>query len=338
MTKHKQDLKQILELILEIRGLEKLLSTYYEGIEDLIYPDGCVRTQYQHVDTGTGRLSSKRPNIQNVPAEQKIIKEHFTSRYGTGEMPWEEGGVLIGADYKSLEVRVEAQLSGDLQYITDVQNNVCFHTKHLALKKRVEYALAAEKVETGEWKDERRRVKAFTFGLQYGAGNKTVSKNSGMSEEEVEDLRKERVREYPRLHLYYDWLLDTVNKQGYYIDPFGVKYCFKKYPPRFKWQKEDQYSPTEIQNYRTQGTASTINLIMLGIFWRTKGILNRHKYVMVNTIHDNLILDCKKDYIEDAKKDIKILEEIKPICDNFNFSLKVSFPVEINYGKNWADC
>jgi DNA polymerase I-like protein with 3'-5' exonuclease and polymerase domains len=247
--------------------------------------------------------------------------------------------LICQADYASLEVRVEAQLSGDLQYITDVQNNVDFHTKHLALKRRVEYSVASEKVESGEWKDERRKVKAFTFGLQYGAGDKTVSKNSGMTEEEVKDLRKERVREYPRLHLYYDWLYDTVQKQGYYVDPFGVRYCFKKYPPKFYWQKEDQYSPTEIQNYRTQGAATgVINLIMLGIFWRRKGLLSREKYVMVNTVHDSLVLDVREEYLEDAKNDLKILENVQEMCDSFQYQLKVDFPIDTQWGKSWADC
>lgn len=330
MTQKNKDLKETLELILEIRGLEKILTTYYEGIEDLIYPDGCVRTQFQHVDTRTGRLSSRNPNIQNQPSDNKVIKEHYTSRY--------EDGIVCCADYKSLEPRAEAQLSGDLQLIADTQNGVCPHTKHLALKQRVEYAIAEEKVASGEWKDLRRKVKPFTFGLQFKAGNKTVSKNSGMSEEEVEDLRKERVREYPRLHMYYDWLQSDVLENGFYKDPFGVKYCFKKYPPRFSWQTEDTYSPQEIQNHKTQGFAGSINLIMLGVFWRKKGLHSREKYVMVNTVHDSLVLDCRKEYLEEAKNDLKILEDVKSICKDFDYVLKVDFPVDIQYGESWAEC
>ncbi len=362
LAKGKEPAATIANVMLEIRGLNKLLSTYYNSVEDLIYPDGYVHPQFNHVATATGRLSAKNPNVQNQSNEAKVT-EHFVSRF--------QDGVLISSDYSSIEPRCEAQMSGDVMYISDIINDIDPHTKNLSLKLKQPYEAVLARVKSGELEEARKKVKGFTFAVQYGAGNQTVSNNSGLTIEEVKDLKEQRELEYFRLHQYYDWLRDIVNKTGEYQDPWGRRYKFKKYPPRFKWQKSDSYSPNEIQNFRTQGFATaTIVLSMLGIFWRQKALHNRNikcmhsmcengrvygtscefecldckgtgkidKYLLINTVHDSVMLDSKKEYEEIAREDLKILTSVATISKKkFNYEFIVPIEIQITSGKNWSE-
>lgn len=81
-TTNNQETKEIINLILSLRGLDKEISTYYSGFQEVIEEDDCIRTQFQHVKTETGRLSSKSPNIQNISGSgESLIKQHFITRY-----------------------------------------------------------------------------------------------------------------------------------------------------------------------------------------------------------------------------------------------------------------
>lgn len=357
--------KKIASLMLEIRQLSKELSTYYTSVEELIYPDGCVHPQFNHTATATGRLSCKGPNVQNSPSSAETkVPEHFVSRFNkqcfscksdmdfrvnnpgqaTIDIGWVcecTAGVLLSADYSSIEPRIEAQLSGDVQKISDIINGVDDHVKNLALKEGKEYGVLAHAFSSGdsEVASRRAQIKGFTFATQYGAGNKKIAEMTGFSEEEVQNIKDARKRAYPRLHMYYDWMQTEVNRTGQYSDPWGRIYKFKKYPPKFHWQKQDSYSPNEIMNFRTQGHATgNIVLVMLGIFWRTKALLNRDKYLLINTIHDSVMLDCKYEYVDQAYTDLKVLETVKEVADEyFNDNIIVPIQVEISHGKSWAD-
>lgn len=356
--------KKIASLMLELRGLNKLIQTYYTSVENLVYPDQCVHPQFNHVATSTGRLSAKNPNVQNQSNDAKVT-EHFVSRFQNScecEYPDEDffeykqpqnycmncnqavfedrtEGVLIGADYSSIEPRCEAQMSEDVMYISDIINNIDPHTKNLSLKLKQPYEDVLARVKSGELEEARKKVKGFTFAVQYGAGDKTIASNSGLTLEEVQELRTQRKLEYPRLHQYYDWLKDLVNKTGEYQDPWGRRYKFKKYPPKFQWQQSDSYSPNEVLNFRTQGFATaTIVLSMLGIFWREKALFNRDKYLLINTVHDSVMLDCRKEFEENAKEDLKILETVSIISKmKFNYEFQVPIEIQISSGKNWSE-
>src|SRR6185369_16623290 len=112
----------------------------------------------------------------------KIVKEHFISRY--------INGVIMEADWKGLEPRIEAQLSGDKQKIQDVLDGIDDHTKNLALKEHLSYDKVATLVATDkEWVKKRKAVKGLTFVWQYGGGNKKAAKASGLPLEEVKALK-----------------------------------------------------------------------------------------------------------------------------------------------------
>ena len=131
--------------------------------------------------------------------------------------------------------------------------------------------------------------------------------------------------------------------QGYYQDPWGRRYKFNKYPcPAWLQRKgvTEDYSHTEVQNFMVQGFATgSIVLGMLGLFWRQKALHNRDKYLLINTIHDSVMLDCRKEYTEDAKKDLLILENVAIISEQvFNYKFLVPIKVDTKTGENWFNC
>ncbi len=326
---------EIASLMLQIRGLKKLISTYYESVSELIYPDGYVHAQFNHTATNTGRLSCKAPNIQNSPAGDSKVPEHFVSRFPTGQ--------VVSADYAGIEVRIEAQLSGDEVYIQDIRDGVDFHNKNLALKEGRSYEEVTAEIDAGNITTiaKRKAIKGFTFAQQYGAGNKKISETTGFTQEEVQGIKDARRLAYPRLHMYYDYLKHEVEKNGQYRDPWGRIYKFTKYPNKFQWQRgTDSYSPTEIQNYRTQGfSTGSIVTTMVGQFWRKYALQSRNKYLMINTIHDSLMLDCKQEYLDQAKKDLQLLTECDRISqDVFNYKIVVPIEIAISHGNNWGEC
>jgi DNA polymerase I-like protein with 3'-5' exonuclease and polymerase domains len=328
-----KDAQAICSILLKIRELNKQIGTYYESTEELIQDnDSCVHANFSQVHLPTGRLGCRIPNTQNQPKPPSKTTEHFVSRY--------EKGMIIAADYKSLEPRVEAELCQDSNLIRDVNNEIDMHNKHLSLAEHKEYEEVTELVNNNsEWKKKRSRIKPFTFANQYLAGLNTIVRNSGLLKEEVESIIQARQDEYPALYRWHENNDREVQAKGYYKNMLGQMFYFTKYPPKYSWQKNSEYSRNEISNYRTQGTAWTIAAAMIGKFWREKALHNRDKYVMINTIHDNLMLDCKEEYLEQAKEDLKVLEQWKDVCYvDFDYDWTVDIKIDISYGKSWYEC
>lgn len=359
--------KEISTLILNIRGVQKELSTYYISTKELIYPDGCIHGQYQSCKTGTGRKAHNNPNLGNQPKPPSNVTKHFVSRFNEiksitliNKGPWiktENGeisnpgdnpiviynkGILLCADYKSIDVRCEAELCQDKNYIQDTINEVDTHIKNLALAQKISYEEAVKLCETEEGKKLRSKIKGFTFSQQYLASIKTSAKASGLTEAEVSDILDARKKEYPELYKWHIKNNVEVEQYGYYSNMLGIRFYFKAYStPEWKQRQGvyEQYSPNEISNYKTQGTAGCIVDIMIGKFWREKALYNRDKYLIINQVHDNLILDCKGEYKEQAKEDLKLLESWIEVCyDKFKYKWTVPIKVEISEGVSWFEC
>lgn len=329
---------EVCKSLLKIRELEKQIGTYYTGVEDLLYPDATIHPQFTHVSTDTGRLSCKNPNVQNQPTGYSEVKAHYISRFNNG--------ILVQADYSQLELRVQAQLCGDVNYINDIVKGIDFHCKRLAAKEKRNYTEIVDLYKSGdkEISEARSIVKGFSFARAYGAGKAKIASQTGLSEDEVDLLIKNEEEMYPRLKLFDDWNKETVERQGWYKDPWGRRYAFKKFEAPFWMRKQsgitENYLPTQLKNYKIQGFATgVIVLIMLGKFWREKALHNRHKYLIVNTIHDSVLVDCKKDFEEDLKKDLTILEEVDILSSRvFKYKFKVPITIDIKAGKSWLEC
>jgi len=321
----------IAQALLEMRNIEKQISTYYTSVQELVYDvDNCIHQQYQHPLTNTGRLSCKAPNAQNVPAGESLVKEHFVSRYVRGQ--------IVSADYSQIEIRVQGQMSQDTAFIADINNGIDFHLRRLALKEGKTYEEVSQAYNQGcpVTKRARTAIKGFSFARAYGAGPKKISEQTGLSINEIKTLIENEAKAYPRLELWQQHNKALVERQGFYTDPWGQTYKFSKYPA-WKPGMPASYSPTEIMNYMTQGFATgVIVLAMIGEFWRQKAIHNRHKYLMINTVHDSLMLDAREHYVRDAVEDLKILEEVSFISKrDFNYEFNVPIKVDVETGDSW---
>lgn len=338
LLRSSNEAKDIIQGILKKRELSKLISTYYKGLSELIYTeDNCVHANFLHVKTNTGRLASSNPNLQNVASG--IVKEHFVSRFPNGK--------LIQADFSQLEICVQAQLSGDKKYIADIAQGIDFHTKRLALKERMPYEEVYKKIKIEEdevWIDKRSKIKQFSFQRAYGAGAFHISESTGMSVDEIKDLIKLEEAEYIGLTRYNAILKNFVEHTssgdtGYYLSPLGRKYVFLKQDAP-KWLKEKgidkSFKPTEIQNYIVQGTGFDIVAMFLGRLFR-EAIKHRDKFLLVNTVHDSVIIDCKEEYTEECCNIINnVLYSLNQYLKE-QHSFKVEIKIDIKVGNNWSE-
>lgn len=214
--------------------------------------------------------------------------------------------------------------------------------KRLAMKEGKTYEEVSLAFNSGcqVTKKARSAVKGFSFARAYGAGPKKIAEQTGLSLAEIDKIIKEEAKTYPVLDKWNAYNKETVERQGYYTDPWGQRYCFTKYPNKFAWQTgTESYNPNEMLNYIIQGFATGIVVfVMIGIFWRQKALYNRDRYLMINTVHDSLMLDCKKTYLRQAAKDLTILEDVGKVSErDFNYKFIVPIKVDIEAGKTWYD-
>lgn len=339
------DAGTIASLMLSIRDYKKQLSTYFNSIEDLIYPDSCIHPSFIHVQNETSRLACRNPNVQNQPTTNRSkAKQHFTSRWG-------RDGCIIEVDFHQQEPMVSAQLSGDVNLIADITNQIDLYCKYLAKIEQQPYEFILNKVkqeQDQEWITKRQQAKIVILAGNYGAGVKTRAFQSGLSEERVKELMEADTYLYPQLQAYNNLLLEFVNytsqgaESGYYSSPFGKRYYFTKESAPEWLQKKGVYSsfrPTKIKNYIIQGTATDITMIGLGKLYRAVS-KHRDKFLLINTVHDSIVLDCKTEYMHECCDLINnVLNSIKDTlkCD-FNLDWVVPIRWEIKKGENWYSC
>lgn len=334
----------LIENLQKYRKFKKELSTYIVGLQKLIFPDGCLHPNLNQAATDTGRLSSSNPNGQNLPSsDESRIKEIFISR-------WEDKGSIIEADYKQLEIICLAFLSGDAQLIQDIIDGVDIHneTGKLALSK------------SSLSHDERRFIKSINFGLIYGGGATKLAKEAKVTKAVAQSCIDAFYKRYPGVKTWHQEMWDTIQRlriytggstprgypagEAHYKSITGRTYVFHEGdpPPWMHWVKNSVFDPKEIKNYLVQGFATgDIVPMMLGVLFdvlKNDPVL-KDACLMVMTVHDSIIFDCKNEVLDYAVKVIKrVLEDapkyLKQFLDiDFNLPLKV----EISYGPNWKE-
>lgn len=340
-----KDAGQIAKILLDIRRLEKELNTYYTAVNDLIYPfDSTVKGQLCHCGyerggdefgggTSTGRLSSRHPNLQNFPrAADSQVKEYFTSRF--------KGGQILEFDYKQLEVVVFAFLTQDIQLMEDINNGVDIHK-----------VLASRLYKTPEGlitNEQRQKTKFSTFHVIYGGGYKSLAKRENIDEEIAKKFIDIFYNRYPQAQLWQNNLVKQVNntkcfntKLAYYQSVTGRMYYFPIMDQPFKGRSEELWVyPPNIKNYPVQGLATAdIVLIMLGKLWR-ESINHRDKFLLINTVHDSVVIDCKKEFVDFACNLIRNELELgyDTLKSLFDLEFNVPLKVDTKFGNNWREC
>jgi len=334
-----------IDAVLEHRALTKQLSTYFDGLRELIMPDGKVHHELNHCATVTGRLSGSKPNMQNQPKHSVgDVKRAFVSRWG-------KDGFIVEADYKQLEMVALAVVSGDKQLMMDIAAGVDTHS---ALFKEMHGRLPTD--------DERWSFKRCSFALVYGGGPAAIAAQGNTSKEEAKRFIKVFYDRYPGVKDFHDkmvqWAKDNRVYEGdkdpdtgmpigraYYTSPTGRVYMFKEYINKKEhqsWAGIASFSPTELKNYTIQGLATgDIVPLVLGKLLRVlkNDTLLADKCLLINTVHDSIIFDVHKDVLFYAMKKIRSVMEqadeymVKEFAMDFPLKLKV----EMSYGPNWSE-
>ena len=207
-----QDKHEVVNYILRYRKINKLIGTYLEGMINCVGEDGKIHTTFMQRTTSTGRLSSREPNLQNLPIrddEGKALRKMFISSF--------ENGTIISADYNQIELRLIANFSGDENMIADYLSGKDIHT-----------ATASKifGVETKDVTSQMRRIaKTVNFGIVYGISAFGLSQNLNCSTKEASEFIKKYVSAYPKIQDYGQQQIEIAREKGYVTTLMGrVRY------------------------------------------------------------------------------------------------------------------
>lgn len=305
----------IIEDILVYRQLSKLQSTYIEGLQKMITPEGKIHTRFNQTLAQTGRLSSVEPNLQNIPIrleEGRKIRKAFR--------PSKKDHVIFAADYSQIELRVLAHITGDEHMKEAFTSNEDIHTK------------TAMRVFNIDSKDEitgnmRRQAKAVNFGIVYGISDYGLSQSLGITRKEAKKFIDDYLDSFPKVKEYMDTIVQDAKQKGY-VETLLHR---RRYTPDITNRNFNLRSFAErtAMNTPIQGSAADIiKLAMVQFAHKIKDTDFNAKLLL--QVHDELIFEVPNDEIDEFRP---FVEEI---MDNA-LELSVPLSVESSYGDTWYD-
>ncbi|MGH8941565.1 MAG: DNA polymerase I [Acidimicrobiia bacterium] len=275
----------VVEALLEYREYEKLRGTYVDGYLPLVDADGRIRTRFNQMAATTGRLSSDRPNLQNIPIRSesgRTIRRAFIAG---------EGAEFLVADYSQIELRVLAHMSGDPFLVEAFRSGSDIHTATAA---RV-WGLSESEVTANQ----RRTAKMINFGLLYGMEAFGLADRLGISRDEAQQHMDAYFSQFVQVREFMSAVVTQARNQGYTTTLFGRR----RYLPELKSDnfRIRQMGERMALNAPVQGTAADIikkAMIDLDASLRSEGLAS----TLILQIHDELILESPLDEIEVAEK------------------------------------
>ena len=309
------DKHPIINEILEYRGVRKLLSTYIDPLPNYVSTStGKIHTTFNQALTATGRLSSSKPNLQNIPIRTergKEIRKAF--------VPSRPDGVIVSADYSQIELRIMAHLSCDTHLIEAFRKGQDVH----AITAAKIFGLSPEEVTA----DQRRIAKTANFGIMYGISAFGLSQRLHIGRSEAKKIIDDYFANFPAISSYIEDTLASARETGYVETLFGRR----RYLPDITSRNGTVRALAERNaiNAPIQGTsADIIKLAMINVAKRIEkeGLQSR----MVLQIHDELVFDAVREEVETLTAIVK--EEMENVT-----KLSVPLTVECNYGNNWLE-
>ena len=301
----------IIDKIIEYRAINKLYTTYIEGLLSNIMSDGKIHTIYTQTLTRTGRLSSIEPNLQNIPVRSemgKLIRKAFVPS---------ENSVILSGDYSQIELRILSHMADNETLIGAFKDNKDIHTKTASDVFKVSEELVT--------KEMRRVAKAVNFGIIYGISSFGLAENLNIPVKEAKDFIDGYFEAYPGIKVYMDKVILDAHSSGFVKTLFGRKRNIpelnnKNYLIRSSGERMALNTPI-------QGTSADIlKMAMIKIVDEIKNQNLKSKLIL--QVHDELVFDCLKEETEEIKNIMTNVME--HICD-----LNVPLKVEIEYGDNW---
>lgn len=308
-----RDKHEIVDLILQYRQLSKLNSTYVEGLLKVVAEDGRVHSLFKQTETRTGRISSAEPNVQNIPVRTELgrnMRKFFVA---------EEGKVLLDADYSQIELRILAHMSGDKNMQDGFENGMDIHTSTAAQV----FDMPADMV-TSEM---RRAAKAVNFGIVYGIGAFSLSKDIGVTVAEADRYIKNYLAKYPNVSKFMEKTVEDAKAKGY----AETMYHRRRPIPELKNSNKNiqAFGKRAAMNAPIQGTAADIiKIAMIKVYKRLAE--EKLEAWLILQVHDELIIEVSE---KDAERAAAVLgEEMRGAA-----VLDVPLTADVSQGRTWYD-
>ena len=306
---------EIIQNILDFRGLSKLKSTYVDALPlQVEEATGRVHTDYMQTVAATGRLSSNNPNLQNIP-----IRTERGRQVRKAFVPRNKDYTLLAADYSQIELRIIAALSEEETMIEAFKHGEDIHASTASKV----FNVAIEDVT----REQRSNAKTVNFGIIYGVSAFGLSNQTDLSRSEAKELIDTYYETYPKLKNYISKQVDFARDHGYVQTVLGRRRYLKDINSRNAVVRGA--AERNAVNAPIQGSAADIiKLSMINIFEKLEA--GDYKTKMLLQVHDELVFDVYKPELDEISKLIKTEMENA-------FTLSVPLDVEIGLGDNWLE-
>ena len=293
--------------------IAKLKSTYCDGLLRVVSDDERVRSTFKQTETRTGRLSSTEPNIQNIPVRTQLgrqMRKFFKAS---------DGCVLVDADYSQIELRVLAHIANDERMKQAFISGEDIHTTTASQV----FGLPEDMV-TSEM---RSRAKAVNFGIVYGIGAFSLSKDIGVTMSEAKAYIDGYLSTFSGVADYMQKVVEDAKKTGFVTTTFGRR----RYLPELSMSNHNMraFGERVARNMPIQGTAADIIKIAMN---RVLSRLTKEglKAKLILQVHDELICETPESERETVERILR--EEMESAVD-----FSVPLTVEVKSGKTWFD-
>jgi DNA polymerase-1 len=303
----------IVRLVREYRLLSKLKATYADALARDADADGRVRTSFRMTATATGRLSSVKPNLQNIPVRTEQggqLRKMFVAG---------DGSMLADADYSQIELRILAHIAGDARMTETFRGGGDIHTETAS---RI-FGVPCENVTPLQ----RRRAKAVNFGIVYGISAFSLAGDLGVAVREAQSYIDGYLENFSGVRAYMKDIVERAKRDGCVTTLFGRK---RRLPELGSLNRNTRLFGERVAlNTPIQGTAADIiKLAMINVARRMAG--DGLKSRLILQVHDELIVECPEDELDAVKPLLR--EEMEHVT-----SLSVPLVAETRAGKSWYD-
>ena len=306
-----KDKHPIIEKILEYREAQKINSTYVEPLLKLAKKDEKSRiyTSFLQTGTATGRLSSKDPNLQNIPVRSPLgreVRDAFVAK---------DGYKLVSIDYSQIELRLLAHFSKDKALMDAFRDGLDIHL-----------ATAIKLFGKEEAKAKRSIAKSINFGLLYGMGPKKLSAEIGVSQSEAKEIISSYFASFPTVKSFLESIQERAKEDGYVTTLLGRKRVFD-----YEGANGMQKAAILRESVNTVFQGSAADLIKLSML-KIDTMISSQKLdaYMLLQIHDELIFEIEESKVEELSKEFaKQMQEI--------YTLEVPLECSVSIGDCWGE-
>ena len=305
LAKREDTYSEIPRMLLEFRELSKMLTGFVIPFGKSAGDDGILHTTFEPAATGTGRLSSRDPNLQNIPAFGE-----WAVKIKAGMLPVQEGNVFVGADYSQIELRVLAHLSGEERLAEAFRNGRDIHTETASWVFGVMPELVTPEL--------RRTAKMINFGLLYGMSEFGLADRLGVARAEAKEIMSRYFSALPGLKNFMYSIVDEAKTRGFARTFSGRIRPVNEIPAKF------QALNRALINTPIQGTAADIaRKAMIDVDREMKG-------KMFLQVHDSIVCECAESEADEVSE--KLREIMRSSGGEIN-----TLEVEVKRGKSLAD-